>query len=408
MCVAAAIAGSAVIGAGASAYSANKQSKSAKKAAKLAAKQNAQIRDDNAPWRDAAQPALTRISELMGTGGNKQAPDYGFLNHQFNADDLKTHLAPNYDFMLKQGLGAATNAGAAGGFSGNTLKGVNDYAQDYAGNAYQQAYNNFTGNQTNIYNRLSNLAGLGQTANQITANAGTNLTGQQIGAYLGGANAQAAGMVGGANALNNGVSNYIGWNYLNKTPGTFTSTPGVGRLGAGGSPDGYWADGGPVRHYAWGGPAQIRSMNSWSPRHPGLYPMETNAEPMPNMISPRRTVMPTPRMDTQPGAYPTQLGLGTSLGSIMNYGPGQALQPPKQKIPSRPWMASPPVGFEGGGEVDGPGGPRDDAIPAMLSNGEHVFDTASVNALGDGDNDVGQMRLNRIRDMLHRRPYARH
>jgi hypothetical protein len=42
----------------------------------------------------------------------------------------------------------------------------------------------------------------------------------------------------------------------------------------------------------------------------------------------------------------------------------------------------------------------DDAIPAQLSNGEHVFDEASVTALGDGDNELGQLRLNKLRAML--------
>ena len=155
----------------------------------------------------------------MGTSGNTGAANYGSFNHQFNAEDLKSNLAPNYDFQLQQGLGATTNAGNAAGFSGNTLKGINDYAQGYAGNAYQQAFSNYTANQTNIYNRLSNLAGLGQTANQINATAGTANT-QNAGQFgTSGAAASAAGMVGGANAISNGLGNYAGWNYLNSSGG---------------------------------------------------------------------------------------------------------------------------------------------------------------------------------------------
>lgn len=406
MCVAAAIAGSAVVGAGASAYSANKQSKAAKKAAKAAQKQNAQIRDDNTPWREQGQKALTSIADMMGTSGNTSAPNYGFFNHQFDANDLKTSLAPNYDFMLQQGLGATTNAANAAGFSGNALKGINDYVQGYAGNAYQQAYNNYTNNQTNTYNRLSNLAGLGQTANQTTANAGVGLTGQQINAQLAGANANAAGIVGGANAVNNGVGNYLGWNYLSKS--SPYGNVGFGGNAAGGSPDGYWAEGGPVRHYAWGGAVPIRSMNDWGGAqiNAQLYPQQTT-DATPEFLAPPRTrVMPAPRMDTQPGYAPSQLGPaigGNSLNSVMNYGGGPAMQPPKQKAPMNPWMGNPRMGFEAGGEVDGPGGPTEDAIPAMLSDGEHVVAANEVTALGDGNNDLGQRRLTHIRDMLRRR-----
>lgn len=50
-----------------------------------------------------------------------------------------------------------------------------------------------------------------------------------------------------------------------------------------------------------------------------------------------------------------------------------------------------------GGPAIGPGGPKTDSIPARLSNGEHVMDAATVNAIGDGNNALGQQRLNAFR-----------
>jgi hypothetical protein len=47
--------------------------------------------------------------------------------------------------------------------------------------------------------------------------------------------------------------------------------------------------------------------------------------------------------------------------------------------------------FDGGGAVRGPGGPRQDLVPAMLSNGEHVWNSAEVNAAG-GQSAVAAMR----------------
>jgi hypothetical protein len=175
-----------------------------------------------------------------GAGGAGGGVDF---NHQFNAQDLNSNLAPNYQFMLDQGQRANQNAAGVGGglVGGNALQGLNQFTQGYAQNAYQQAFSNYTANQTNIYNRLSNLAGLGQTANQASANAGIQST-QNAGNFAtSGAAAQAAGMVGAGNAINNGLSNYMGWQYLNKTP---SGGGGNSSWGSSGMNDFFYGNGG--------------------------------------------------------------------------------------------------------------------------------------------------------------------
>lgn len=52
-------------------------------------------------------------------------------------------------------------------------------------------------------------------------------------------------------------------------------------------------------------------------------------------------------------------------------------------------------GHADGGAIYGPGGPRDDRIPAMLSNGEHVLTASDVQAMG------GQQGVYRFRSALH-------
>ena len=222
--------GAAILGAGASLYSANKQSSAAKDAAQTQADAgkyatDAQtsmfntINNQQAPWRDAGGKAVTSLSDMTQPGGS--------LMHSFDANDLKSNLAPNYQFMLNQGLGATNNqASVSGGLvSGNALKGVNDYAQNYASNGYQDAFNNYNTNQNNIFNRLSNIAGLGQTANGQTAGAGTATAGNigniatsiagNIGsAQLYGGAAQASGANGAAHAINNAA----GWYMANNKP----------------------------------------------------------------------------------------------------------------------------------------------------------------------------------------------
>lgn len=160
------------------------------------------INDQQAPWRQAGANALGQISDMQSQ-----------FTHTFNADDLKSNLAPNYQFQLDQGLGATKNAGnlQTGLLSGNTLKGVNDYAQNFAGNSYQQAFNNYNAQQTNIFNRLSNVAGLGQTANQTSATAGTAAAQGMAQTGMAAGAAQAAGIVGSANAISGGINNASGW-----------------------------------------------------------------------------------------------------------------------------------------------------------------------------------------------------
>ena len=155
----------------------------------------------------------------------------GYFAHQFNAGDLNANLAPNYAFQLAQGQGAAQNAlNLTGGLGGNFAKGLEDYTQNFAGNAYQNAFNNYTANQSNIFNRLSSIAGLGQSANTQSAGLAGSLapsiaqTTQAAGA------AQAAGTVGQANALAGGANNALGWYSLGNliNPGASGATGGGG------------------------------------------------------------------------------------------------------------------------------------------------------------------------------------
>lgn len=149
------------------------------------------------------------------TGGTPD-PSAGYFSHQFNADDLKSSLAPNYQFMLNQGLGQASNGfNSTGGImSGNAQQGLAKYAEDYAGNAYQNAFSNYTGQQQNIFNRLSTIAGFGSTANSTVANSGSSIIPGIASSIQGAGAAQAAGTVGSANAISGGFSNAAGYNLL--------------------------------------------------------------------------------------------------------------------------------------------------------------------------------------------------
>jgi len=99
-----------------------------------------------------------------------------YLTRQFTNADLNANLAPNYAFQLEQGQMANRRAANMGGGSlgGNALQGLQRYTQDYAGNAYQNAFNNFNTQRQNIFGNLSNMAQLGTTSAGQLANLGAN------------------------------------------------------------------------------------------------------------------------------------------------------------------------------------------------------------------------------------------
>ena len=52
--------------------------------------------------------------------------------------------------------------------------------------------------------------------------------------------------------------------------------------------------------------------------------------------------------------------------------------------------------FIGGGEVEGPGGPKEDLVPIWASDKEYVVSHKGVKRMGGGDFDKGIAALDRI------------
>jgi hypothetical protein len=155
--------------------------------------------------------------QAAGVGAvNQLAGMNPYLTHQFNAADLQAGLAPNYDFMLQQGQQANQRAANVGGgaLGGNALTGLNQFTQNYAGNAYQNAFNNYQTQRTGIYNTLAGIAGIGQTANTGAGLAGQNFSQGTVGLNTGLANAQAASTIGQSQATSGGISNLANTAFL--------------------------------------------------------------------------------------------------------------------------------------------------------------------------------------------------
>jgi di/tricarboxylate transporter len=151
------------------------------------------------PYLDAGKNALSNLGS-----------DY--FTHQFDQNDLANGLSPNYQFQLQQGQGANRAMANAGGgaIGGNALKGLQDYTQNFAGNAYQQAFTNYQNQRSNIFQGQNALAGMGLNAAGGMSNnfmgTGQGIAGNQIGA----AQAQAAAQQAKANGFGNFINSGIG------------------------------------------------------------------------------------------------------------------------------------------------------------------------------------------------------
>ena len=62
-----------------------------------------------------------------------------------------------------------------------------------------------------------------------------------------------------------------------------------------------------------------------------------------------------------------------------------------------------PMFMPHGGTIHGPGGPRDDLVPVMASNGEFMLSKAAVDAAGGGSHAKGVANLNKFNEMGNRR-----
>lgn len=211
-----AIAGSAVIGGATSMVAGSKAAKAQKSAAAQAAAAEqaaaeAQIaeqrrqydltRADYAPYREVGYGALGKLAGMYGVNTGNQQLGY--------TGDNSFTTSPGYQFRMDEGMKAIDRSNAARGVlnSGGADKARMRYAQGLASSEYDT-----------YANRLSALAGVGQSATGSTAAAGSNATNAisnalansgnaQANAYTAAGNARASSYVNTANAINSTASN---------------------------------------------------------------------------------------------------------------------------------------------------------------------------------------------------------
>lgn len=157
-------------------------------------------RNDQEPWRRAGVGALTALGDQD-------------FQRDFTASDFQKD--PGYDFRMQEGQKALERGAAARGglMGGGFAKALSQYGQNFASNEYGNAYNRFNADRDRRFNRLTSIAGLGQTANSQIGQASQNY-GNQVGSNLTNmGNAAGASRIAQGNAWG-GAMNNIGNNWM--------------------------------------------------------------------------------------------------------------------------------------------------------------------------------------------------
>jgi hypothetical protein len=155
------------------------------------------------PYRVAGLTGQNRMLDLLGLSKNKGAAGYGKYAQDFGMADYQAD--PGYAFRLSEGMKQLGHqaAGRGGAISGQTMKGIQDYAQNAASQEYQNAYNRYQQNRTNQLQPLGNLMASGQSAASNQGSAAGNYGANAGNAYMAAGQAIGAGQLGQANTLAN-------------------------------------------------------------------------------------------------------------------------------------------------------------------------------------------------------------
>jgi hypothetical protein len=165
----------------------------------------------------ATQKARDQYTAQYGDEA-KNDPAYGSLTKPFEYSLSDFYKDPSYQFRRGEGEKAIERSMAARGLSSSTpgLQALMKYNQDYASTEYGADFGRALGvdtyNRQNKFNMLSYL-GTGQNAATMTGQAGVNTAAGMAGSIIAGGQAQAAGTVGSAGAINNSIQGGLG-NYM--------------------------------------------------------------------------------------------------------------------------------------------------------------------------------------------------
>jgi hypothetical protein len=239
--------GAAVVGAGASIISGNRAARATTDAADqsnaLQERIYNQSRSDNEPWRQVGISALGKLAKIYGVspqslmpsyqggvagnygGGDFGAPAGGVAGNYGGAADSANdndpfagfYASPDYQYRLGEGMKAIERSAAARGNlrSGATMRAIGNHAQGEA----SKEWNTYV-------DRLSSLAGVGQSATASNAALGQSYAANASNTIMNAGNARASAYANTGSAINNGVQNVAAAYLYNRGYGPRTGTGG--------------------------------------------------------------------------------------------------------------------------------------------------------------------------------------
>jgi hypothetical protein len=196
-----------------------------------------QNRLDSSPWMNAGTDAIGKYSQAMQPGGEA-----------YNMMDANNVMSgwqsdPGYAWSKQEGINALAASGAAAGNygSGNMGTALTQYGTNVANQEYGDIYKRRYGATNDYMNKLSAISGVGQTSAQYLGSQGAAAA-NNMGNYMTQAGqAQAGGILGSANAWNQGISGvgnaggsaysqYLNQQYQNKLMGYGGGSGGSGGM----------------------------------------------------------------------------------------------------------------------------------------------------------------------------------
>ena len=156
---------------------------------------------DGGQWRGGnAMAGSYGIPTAQAAGGN--AYGYGLPEDYYSQENAlaRFRTSPGYEFRFGEGARALEHSAAARGdlFSGNQMRAITEYGQNYASGEYG-----------NYWNRLAALAGGGQASAAGQAGLGMQTAGMVGNSMYGAAQAGAQGIAGVGSSINSGINNYL-------------------------------------------------------------------------------------------------------------------------------------------------------------------------------------------------------
>lgn len=162
------------------------------------------------------------------------SPDFGKYGKAFSETNWQAD--PGYAFRLSEGMKALDRQAAARGglISGSALKAAQRYGQDMGSQEYQNAYNRYYNERSQMLNPLQSLAGVGQTSSNTLGTAGQNYAANVGNALINQGYAAGNAGIAAANArqsMYGNIGSALGqvtpsqWSNLSSTLGNYFGNP---------------------------------------------------------------------------------------------------------------------------------------------------------------------------------------